>query len=116
MIYLAILRQPGNEEASVVFQSREALFLRNYYRAQTLVQAGAAALLPVGIHFAPAFTLGLFPLVIHFIGSGWVLDNKRDRLVCERAERAEVDLWHTLKLATMVAAFLAVVVSVLLFY
>ncbi len=110
------VRQPGNEEASVVFQSPEALFLRNYYRAQTLVQAGAAALLPVGIHFAPAFTLGLFPLVIHFIGSGWVLDNKRDRLVCEQAERAEVDLWHTLKLATMAAAFLAVVVSVLLFY
>ena len=108
-------QQAGNAGRLVVFQSREALFLRNYFRVQALVQAGAAALLPVGIHFAPAFTIGLFPLAIHFIGSGWVLDNRRNQLVCERAERAEMDLWHTLSWASMIAAFLAVVISVTLF-
>lgn len=97
---------------TLVFQSKEAHFLRNYYRVQSLIQTVAAAGLAIAICINTVFTFGLFPLVIHFIVSGWILENKRNRLVCSSNERSEVDFWHTLVIATIIADFLAVIVFV----
>lgn len=108
--------QRGRTGTPVFFQSREARRLRNYYRAQALGQALIAVAIPIAAHFTPAaYLVGIFPTILHFIVSGWVLENKRNCLVCERAERSEVDFWHTLKSATMIAAFLAVAVSAVLY-
>ena len=93
------------------FESPLARRMRNYYRAQALAQGAAAAAIPLLACWLDWAMVLLIPLVLHFIISGWVLSNLRDRLVCERWERAAVDFWHACAVATLLLAVLGVLLG-----
>ena len=107
-----LARAAREGERALTFESREARFLRNYYRAVTLVQgAFALANLPAAC-FVDWFQLGLIPLALHFIVSGWVLSDRVNRLVCRRAERAAVELWQARSWATLILAALSMLAAI----
>lgn len=95
-------------EKRLVFQSTEARFLRNYYRAASFVQIGFVIVNIVAAFFVDWMNAGLFVLAVHFIVSCWVLSNKKDRLVCDSAERAQVEQWSAFFWASFVLAVFSV--------
>lgn len=101
-------RQAPTEKRPVL-QSAEARFLRNYYRATTFAQIVFFFVNLIASFFAPWMNAGLFLLAVHFIVSGWVLSNKKDRLICDSAERADVELWYARAWAAMILAALSAV-------
>ena len=104
-------RAAREEAPSGELPDPEARFLRNYYRATALVELAYALLCPLVVRSAVWILPGVLPLVLHFIISGWVLDNKKDRLVCPKAERAAVELWHGRRTAALLLDVLAVLIG-----
>ena len=111
-------KTPGQDmigKTPLRFQSSEARFLRNYYRSMAVGQLVCAVAVPVAAQLTPVvYAAVLLPVVLHFILSGWILDNRRDRLVCERDERAAVDFWSSMRIASLIALVISTAVSVII--
>lgn len=96
--------------------NRKAKIILNYLRVVTLIHLLYAVIdIVAGIWFDGILCIGILPLGIHFIISNAVLWNLLDNMKLSDGESKILGFWKTSEIASLIIAFLSVIVAVMCF-
>ncbi len=93
---------------------RAAVFAVRFYKAQSVIHLLAAACFVLFAGTAPKVTLLIFPVALVFILSHIVLDNILEKKMLTDYEKKTVSMWKAVNWGTFIAAFLTLVVIMML--
>ena len=96
---------------TVVFQSKKAKIIKNYFRTTTIVHLVYTILNILLAFVTDWLMIGILPLCLHLIVSSIVLWNMKDRLSCQSDEMQVVDFWGTAEIGSFIIAFISVIIA-----
>ena len=96
---------------TVVFENYKAKFIKNYFKATTIIHTVYTALNIICAFFTDWLIIGIIPLALHMIISSIILWNMKDRLSCKSEEMQVINFWGTTEIGSFVIAFISVIIA-----
>ncbi len=111
-IFIGKKREHDEVKERVVFKTQKAKIIAKYMKITSVVQTIFAVLDIVIACFGTFIGIGIIPIALHFIVSGWFIHNMIYSAASDEAEEKVLRYLHTVEWATMIIAFFSVIIAV----